>query len=114
MQTSSERALQGQSPFVVNLMLGYDNNEAGTSANLLYNVVGRRISEVGAQRLPDVFEQPRHQVDFTFKQRITPVVRLNLSAKNLLDSTVLYKQQEEVFTRYKRGRSISVGIGYDL
>lgn len=113
-QTSSERALQGQSPFVVNLMLGYDAIEAGTSANLLYNVVGRRISEVGAQRLPDVFEQPRHQVDFTFKQRITPVVRLKLSAKNLLDSTVLYKQQEEVFTRYKRGRYISLGIGYDL
>lgn len=113
-QTSSERALQGQSPFVVNVMLGYDNVEAGASANLLYNVVGRRISEVGAQRLPDVFEQPRHQVDFTFKQRITPVVRLKLSAKNLLDSTVLYKQQEEVFTRYKRGRSISVGIVYDL
>ena len=33
-QTSSNRALQGQSPFVASVMLGYDDPEKGTSVNL--------------------------------------------------------------------------------
>ena len=111
-QTSSERALQGQSPYAINMTLGYDKSEQGFQANLLYNVFGRRISEVGALGLPDVFEQPRHQLDFNMKQKFAQFT-LKVSAKNLLDSTTLYKQLEESFREYKSGRSFSLGISYD-
>jgi outer membrane receptor protein involved in Fe transport len=113
-QTSSNRALQGQSPYVVNVMLGYENLSLGTSANLLYNVFGRRISEVGAQGLPDVYEQPRHQIDFNVKQPLTDRVKLKVTAKNLLDHRVLYKQDQMDFRRYVKGRSFSVGFSYEL
>ena len=60
--TSGERALQGQSPYVVNAQLGYDDTDSGVSAALLYNVAGRRIRDAGRLRTPDIFEQPFHQV----------------------------------------------------
>ena len=111
-QTSDSRALQGQSPYVVNLTLGYDNAERGLQGNMLYNVFGRRISEVGAQGLPDVFEQPRHQVDFNLKKKQGKFT-YKFSAKNLLDSKVLYKQAEGVFREHRAGRSFSLGVSYE-
>ena len=111
-QTSSERALQGQSPYAVNASLGYDRPDRGFQANVLYNVFGRRISEVGAQGLPDVFEQPRHQLDFNIRKKFAQFT-LKASAKNLLDSEIQFKQRERIFREYKAGRSFSLGISYD-
>ena len=111
-QTSDSRALQGQSPYVVNVTLGYDNIDKGLQGNMLYNVFGRRISEVGAQGLPDVYEQPRHQVDFNLKKKHGKFT-YKLSAKNLLDSKALYKQAEGVFREHQAGRSFSIGMSYD-
>jgi outer membrane receptor protein involved in Fe transport len=111
-QTSDSRALQGQSPYVVNVTLGYDNEDKGLQGNLLYNVFGRRISEVGAQGLPDVYEQPRHQVDLNLKKKHGKFT-YKLSAKNLLDSKVLYKQAEGVYREHHAGRSFSLGMSYD-
>lgn len=111
-QTSSERALQGQSPYAVNASLGYDRPDYGFQANVLYNVFGRRISEVGAQGLPDVFEQPRHQLDFNIMKKFAQFT-LKASAKNLLDSEIQFKQRESIFREYKAGRSFSLGISYD-
>ena len=111
-QTSNERALQGQSPYAVNATLGYDKPNWDFQANLLYNVFGRRISEVGAQGLPDVFEQPRHQLDFNMKKKFGHFA-LKVSTKNLLDSKVLFKQKEGIFREYKIGRSLSLGISYE-
>ena len=111
-QTSNERALQGQSPYAVNVTLSYDKPDQDFQANLLYNVFGRRISEVGAQGLPDVFEQPRHQLDFNMKKKFGHFA-FKVSTKNLLDSKVLFKQKEGIFREYKIGRSLSLGISYE-
>jgi outer membrane receptor protein involved in Fe transport len=113
-ETSKSRPLQGQSPFVVNTTLAYDSAERGTSATLLFNVFGRRISEVGAQGLPDVYERPHPQIDLTLGQRLRDHMRLSLTAKNLLDPDYEYAQGGEIYRRYKTGRSISVGLLYDL
>lgn len=111
-QTSDSRALQGQSPYVINLTLGYDNADKGWQGNMLYNVFGKRISEVGAQGLPDVYEQPRHQLDFNVKKKHGKFT-YKFSAKNLLDSKVLYKQDTGVFREHRAGRSFSLGLSYE-
>jgi outer membrane receptor protein involved in Fe transport len=61
--TSKERALQGQSPYVLNVQLGYEDLDGGAFVTLLYNVAGPRIVQVGTDGLPDVFEVERHFVD---------------------------------------------------
>ncbi len=50
-----DRPMQGQSPYLVNFSLFYDNQKLGLSTGLLYNRIGKRI--VGIGRLIQVREQ---------------------------------------------------------
>ncbi len=108
-QTSTERPLQGQSPFAVNAQLGYDNADSGTSFSLLYNVFGRRISEVGAEGLPDIYEEPVHRMDLVASQRIERF-KLSFRASNLLDLPIRRTQLDREVLRFKRGRAFSVSV----
>ncbi|EYF04604.1 TonB-dependent receptor [Chondromyces apiculatus] len=115
-QTNAVRPLAGQSPYVVNLGLDYAGEETGTRARVLYNVFGPRISQVGSNRLPDVYEEPRHQLDVTFAQRLGQHVDLKLTLENLLDSPVLFTQGEDaegeanVVNRFRNGVSGALGV----
>ena len=83
-QTSDERALQGQSPYVYNLQTGYDHPEGSWGLSTLYNVFGPRITEVGALGAPDYFEQPVHRLDAVgYFARGT--LQLGWKVQNLLD-----------------------------
>ena len=113
-QTSSERALQGQSPYVVNVSLGYDNPDLEITAAVAYHVFGKRIAEVGNHGSPDVFELPRSQLDVTFGRQLLPFLRLSLSAKNLLNPDVTLEQGSETYVRYRTGRTISFSLSYNL
>lgn len=117
-QTSSKRALQGQSPYVINAIIGYDNVDWGTDFALLYNVYGKRISTVGAQGgqgtegLPDVFEMPFHQLDFVASQKLGAGFKLGFKAKNLIDLPYKYKQGGFTTEIGRRGRFFSLSLTY--
>ena len=113
-QTSSERPLQGQCPYIVNVSIGYEAPNWGISSAIAYNIFGRRLSEVGNHGVPDVYEQPRGQLDVTFSRTVANYFKLSFSAKNLLDPYVHFKQGEESYVRYKLGRAFSFGISYNL
>ncbi len=110
-QTSKERPLQGQSPFVFNIQLTYDNVDWGTTLSLLYNVFGERIVEAGAQGTPDVYEQPFHQLDFVYRQALGDGWRLSAKFKNMLDWKKTYQQGPITTESYRRGRALSLGLG---
>lgn len=93
-QTSQDRALAGQSPFVVNTALDWTHDKTKTRARILYNVQGKRISEVGTQGIPDTYEQPRHIVDFSVAQGVGEHVDLKFTIENLFDSPVRFTQGE--------------------
>ena len=115
-QTNAVRPLAGQSPFVINVGVDYASEDSGTRARVLYNVFGPRIAQVGASRLPDVYEQPRHQVDLTFAQFVGKHVDVKLTVENLLDWPVLFTQGENaagepnVTNEYRNGVSASMGV----
>ena len=113
-QTSSERPLQGQCPYIVNVSIGYEAPNWGISSAIAYNIFGRRLSEVGNHGVPDVYEQPRGQLDATFSRTVANYFKFSFSAKNLLDPYVHFKQGEESYVRYKLGRAFSFGISYNL
>lgn len=113
-QTSSERPLQGQCPYIVNVSFGYEDPDWGISSSIAYNVFGQRLSEVGNHGVPDVYEQPHGQLDASFGRVVANYFKISFSAKNLLDPYVHFKQGEEVYVRYKLGRVFSFGISYNL
>ncbi len=109
-QTTNNRPLQGHSPHVINVQLGYDNPQWGTTATLLYNTTAERIVEVGVQNLPDSYQQGFNQLDFVYNQRINDWLALNFRAKNLLDDTVEVLQGDMVTRSYTPGREFKLGI----
>ncbi|MCP3136694.1 TonB-dependent receptor [Pyxidicoccus sp. QH1ED-7-1] len=114
LQTSAQRPLQGQSPYVANVNLGYERPESGTEVALLYNVYGKRISEVGTNRLPDVYEQPFHRVDVALTQRLGAATQLKLTAANLLDAKVTLQQGTVTILEYRPGIAFSASLGLSL
>ncbi|MCA9538584.1 MAG: TonB-dependent receptor [Myxococcales bacterium] len=114
LQTSTERPLEGQSPYVLNVQVGYEAPEGGAHATLLYNISGERIVEVGTSGQPDVFEQPRHRLDFVAGLDVGAGVSLKLKAKNLLDTATERTQGGALRARATEGRSFSLGASWSL
>lgn len=108
--TSKNRALQGQSPYVINLSLNYDNPESKRNIALLYNTFGKRISNVGYSGLPDVYEQPFQRLDFVVGTGIFGRLGVKFKIKNLLDEKVEYTQENEITETYETGRSYSLSF----
>ncbi|MEZ5467380.1 MAG: TonB-dependent receptor [Lysobacterales bacterium] len=110
-QTTRERPLQGQSPYVANFQLGYINPESGRETSLVYNRFGRRISNVGTFGAPDIYEEPFNQLDLVYKQSLPwSGWTLKARAKNLLDPTVEFTQGDGITREYRKGRELNLAI----
>ena len=112
-QTSNQRPLQGQSPYVWNFQLGFDDEERGINAALLFNVFGERIVDVGVSGAPDILEQPRPSLDFVYSQGFGDW-KLKFKFKNLLDPDVELTQGKETTRIMQIGREYSVAVQYDF
>ncbi len=114
----STRRFQGQSPYVLNANLSYENPESGTAASLYYNTFGERLSTITLGATPDVFEEPRNTLDLLFSQRLPAGLRLKIAAKNVLNADVVFSQRFKGRTydyqRYATGRVFSVGVSYAI
>lgn len=112
--TNDSRRLQGQSPWVANLSLGYSNPVSQTDALLLLNVFGERIDGLGILGAPDAKEQPRPVLDFNISQRFLQNWKVGLKLRDILDSEFEIKQGNVVQRSYRAGRSVSLSLGYDF
>lgn len=113
-QTSNNRPLQGQSPYVINFQLGYDHFEKGINASLLYNVSGSRISEVGTIGRPDKYQQAFHQLDFVLGYKFKENLKFKFKLNNLLNPAVTIKQGDKTTSSYHKGRKLSLGLDWNL
>lgn len=112
--TSSQRYLEGQSPYVLNAFVGYDNDRSGTNVRALFNTFGRRIAFVGGNRLPDVYELPVHTLDLTLSQRLHKGLSLSFNAFNLLNwrQRLVQGKNDDIFYATRRGVFFVLGLSY--
>jgi outer membrane receptor protein involved in Fe transport len=101
--TQAFRPMQGQSPWTINLGLIWSDPDLGTSASILYNKFGRRLAAVGDQRDQDVYEEPRDLVDLSLTQRLSSLLELRFTMKNVFADEIRFTSgPEEVFyARYE-------------
>ncbi|HAK76570.1 MAG TPA: hypothetical protein DCM71_06605 [Runella sp.] len=120
---STSRPLQGQAPFLINTGLNYTNPFRDFSANLFYNVMGKRIFAVGFEGYPDWYEMPRNVVDLHLTKQINGRFLVRLNIDDLLNQSAVILQDGNQDRRYERtndqiiqsyspGRLIQVGVGY--
>jgi len=112
-QTSNQRPLQGQSPYVLNFQLGYDDDERDIHTALLYNVFGKRIVDVGVNGAPDIYEQPRPSLDFVYSQGFGNWT-LKAKLKNLLDPDIELTQGKETTRITHIGREFKLAVEYEF
>lgn len=130
-----DRPMQGQSPYLINTGIFYNNPDNGWSAAVLYNRIGKRIVGVGSRygtgadgttrNIPNSYEMPRNGIDLSVGKKLGRW-EFKASVRDLLAEKVLFKQFEEVtvegqartideVTRcYKPGRDFSLAIGYSF
>jgi hypothetical protein len=89
------RALQGQSPYVVNLALGYSNKANGWDANIIYNRFGDRIYSVGSQQWATIYELARDQVDITISKTFKKLT-YKFGVSNLLNTKFQFYQDSNL------------------
>ena len=92
-----DRSMQGQSPFIVNTGLYYDNENIGLTFSVLYNIIGKRIVAVGqanqnvSENIPHTYQMPRHSLDISIQQKVGKF-KFYVSAKNILNQKIIYTQ----------------------
>ena len=126
--TNTDRPLEGQSPYVANVSLGYRNTvswsqdrDQHTSVSLNYNVFGPRIIAIGTNDVPDIYEQPFHRLNFVLSHSFSQYIQVGFTANNILDplaTTTLGDEVEgdesNVVQEFRRGRSYSLSVKLSL
>ena len=131
-----DRPLQGQSPYIVNMGLFWQDTDRGFMASLVYNRIGKRIIAVGRpspnewESIPDIYEMPRNEADLAVSRKIGEKLEVKAGIKDLFGEKVVFQQRvntlvdmsyyggdgTKLFDRtqntrsYYPGRQFSVGI----
>lgn len=88
----SRRPLQGQSPYVINTGIYYNDTESGWQLAALYNVYGERIFTVGDNEIRTIYEMPRHLVDLSVTKTFNKNMTLKVGVSDLLNSALVYRE----------------------
>jgi hypothetical protein len=122
--TKANRPLQGQSPYLINAGIQYTSDDFNVS--VLYNKVGERLSLVGNDEFPSIYERPRNQLDIQLAKRVMQKngeIKLNLADvlnnafyfyENTDTKTAFKDGTDRLFNSYKPGATITLAFTYDF
>lgn len=121
---NEKRALQGQSPFIINAGLSYNDSKYDFGVNLAVNYIGQRIFTVGNSQYGSIWENPRFIMDLQLsKTFMKKKLELRLNFSDLLAQAAYYFQDANANGTYDDGvdnkiiarrmsQQISFSIGY--
>ena len=111
--STNNRDLQGLSPVVVNITLGYDIKRR--SVTLSYNKMGERIRKVGmiddGDFYPDHYEDPAAVLDFVWIEKFNGM-EIKGKIGNILREETVWTQDGRVTQKFKNPMTFSVGLSY--
>jgi len=114
-----ERDLQGQSPYLINVGLRYDDNEKGWQGGLFYNVQGETLQVVGIRNVPDAYTQPFHNMSFRLSKAFGGEKQssINFGFSNILKDVIetnynSFQAESRIYSRRDPGQQVSLGYSY--
>ena len=108
-----KRQLQGQSNYVLNT--GININKKNETLNITYNRVGDRISAVGFQGYPDIFENSRDVLDITFLHKLkNGEIKLAIGDIFAQPSVYYQKLQNRNLIKTNNEQTISLTLNLNL
>jgi len=119
---ASTRQLQGQSPYVVNAGLYYNDEKSNLQINVMYNVFGKRIFGVGTELYATIYQVQRHVIDLTVTKGLGKHWELKAGIRDLLNQPFVMKEDsdrdlknsdaDQQVSSYKLGSYTTVGLSY--
>ncbi|MBF9251776.1 carboxypeptidase-like regulatory domain-containing protein [Pontibacter sp. 172403-2] len=115
------RVMQGQSPYVVNTGVYYQDDNAKLQFSLLYNVVGQRIFAVGNNLRQTVYELPKNVIDlsvtkgfgnFELKAGVQDILNQQTRLMLDLDRDGKITEVDKSFRRFRQGQYSTLGLTY--
>jgi TonB-dependent receptor len=113
---ANQRPLTGQSDYLGNILLSYDDPARGIVASFAYNYTGERIALVGSLNDPDVIQEALGRVDLLFRwtlddfDMIGNSLEIEFKAQNLFDEPIEWTQGGQIYEKYKLGVLYSAGV----
>ncbi len=132
-----DRPMQGQSPYLVNAGLFYQNNKQALTVGMMYNIIGKRIVGIGKvdtsqggsidNDIPDMYEMPRNTIDLSVSYKFGKRWEINAGVRDILAQSVVFKQfpqfydesgvlqkREQTTKEFKPGRNFSASLKLNL
>jgi hypothetical protein len=117
-----KRQMVGQSPYVVNTGVYYQDEDRQLQFNVLYNVIGTRIFAAGSNLRQTVYEMPRHQIDLSLTKGIGEHFEIKAGIQDLLNQKTRLIQDsdndekitslDESFREFRKGQYSTIGVTY--
>ncbi len=113
------RSMFGQAPYVLNGILNYHADSLGLVFTLSYNVQGPRLVIASDNiEIPDVYEMPRHLLDFKVTKRLGKHFSLGFRVRDILNTPVRRSYNANDFAvdfdNYTYGTNYILDISYRL
>ena len=112
--TNPERDLFYHSPYLVNAGLHYITPSGATTASLLYDLVGERLTQVGTRGFDDIYETTRRTFDASLEQRFFEIVDLKFAIENITNEPVQFDLGDDQTLDYEPGRTLSLKATYSF
>jgi hypothetical protein len=114
------RTMFGQAPYIVNGIFSYNADSLGLTATVSYNVQGPRLVIAGILKgFANVYEMPRHTVDFKVSKNIGKHYAMSLTVRDILNAPVrraylLSDGSYKDFDSYRYGTTFQFGFSYKI
>lgn len=116
--TSANRPLQGQSPYIINTSLQYTEPKSHLGISALYNVIGKRIFLVGSASEEPIWEDTHPTLDIKLSKSFLKDGLVELTWSDILhgnDYQFWDLNQNKIFDKNANDRLIqSQNFGYNL
>ncbi|MDP4629969.1 MAG: carboxypeptidase regulatory-like domain-containing protein [Flavobacteriales bacterium] len=117
------RPMVGQSPYIINGGLYYDNDSLGWQITVLYNRIGPRVTIVGIPDIPEVYEMSRDMLDIAITKSFKNGFSVRAGVQDVLKQDFVFLQdanQDGKLSRandqrlqyFNRGNYWSVTLSY--
>jgi outer membrane receptor protein involved in Fe transport len=112
--TSQSRPLLGQSRYIANGIVEWQNPRLRSTARFSANYASRRISDVGTFQLPDIYQEGNVFLDFSYQYTFGEKQKWSarFEAENLGNNDYLWTQGSFVQREYRLGRTFQIGLTY--
>lgn len=124
-ESSLDRPMQGQSPYLMNAGLQYDVAKLGLNTTLLFNQVGRRILYVGNEAYPSIWEAPKPLLDLQVaKKLMNNKAEIKMNVSDILNQRAIFYHDLDINKHFNStdvvpisrnyGTKISISFAYNF